>query len=422
MARPLKQADPAARERRALRWALVLAVALHVLGWLALRTLLQPPSLLKSMAPTFYTRTLVQQRVAAQPAQVPAMPAADSVPNRPSAGIRIAQQAPEKRASKPRKPARPTAAEEPATPPPEPPASAASAAETQIAAAAAAFSAAADSAVAPLPVASEVASAALAVAADAALVAPAVGGRGAAASAPASAALAAASAPASAAVPAFVKDWPADTQLRYALGGNFRGELHGDARVLWQHEGARYQASVQLDVGLLLSMNLTSQGRITPQGLAPAVYEEQVRQRRRSLRLEDEDIRLNSGERVPRPAGVQDAASQFVELSHQLATGRVRAEPGARIQLWLARPGGVDEWAYDVVGEETLQLPQLGAVRAIHLKPRPLAKAGDAAQPGKGIVAEIWFAPTLQYLPVRILLTQGEGTFVDLLVKTIEQK
>lgn len=416
MARPLKQADPAARERRALRWALVLAVALHVLGWLALRTLLQPPSLLKSMAPTFYTRTLVQQRVAAQPAQVPAMPAADSAPNRPSAGIRIAQQAPEKRASKPRKPARPTAADGPATPPPEPPASAASAAEPQIAAAAAAaFSAAADSAVAPLPAASEVASAALASAADAASVAPA-------ASAPASAALAAASAPASAAVPAFVKDWPADTQLRYALGGNFRGELHGDARVLWQHEGARYQASVQLDVGLLLSMNLTSQGRITPQGLAPAVYEEQVRQRRRSLRLEGEDIRLNSGERVPRPAGVQDAASQFVELSHQLATGRVRAEPGARIQLWLARPGGVDEWAYDVVGEETLQLPQLGAVRAIHLKPRPLAKAGDAAQPGKGIVAEIWFAPTLQYLPVRILLTQGEGTFVDLLVKTIEQK
>ena len=416
MARPLKQADPAARERRALRWALVLAVALHALGWLALRTLLQPPSLLKSMAPTFYTRTLVQQRVAAQPAQVPAMPLADSAPNRPSAGIQIAQQAPEKRANKPRKPARPTAADGPATPPPEPPASAASAAEPQIAAAApAAFSAAADSAVAPLPVASEVASAALASAADAASVAPA-------ASAPASAALAAASAPASAAVPAFVKDWPADTQLRYALGGNFRGELHGDARVLWQHEGARYQASVQLDVGLLLSMNLTSQGRITPQGLAPAVYEEQVRQRRRSLRLEDEDIRLNSGERVPRPAGVQDAASQFVELSHQLATGRVRAEPGARIQLWLARPGGVDEWAYDVVGEETLQLPQLGAVRAIHLKPRPLAKAGDAAQPGKGIVAEIWFAPTLQYLPVRILLTQGEGTFVDLLVKTIEQK
>ena len=247
------------------------------------------------------------------------------------------------------------------------------------------------------------ASAALASAADAASGAPAAG------------------APASA-PPAFAKDWPPDTQLRYALGGNYRGELHGDARVLWQHEGARYQASVQLDVGLLLSMNLTSQGRITPQGLAPAVYEEQVRQRRRSLRLEDEDIRLNSGERVPRPAGVQDAASQFVELSHQLATGRVRAEPGARIQLWLARPGGVDEWAYDVVGEETLQLPQLGAVRAIHLKPRPLAKAGDAAQPGKGIVAEIWFAPTLQYLPVRILLTQGEGTFVDLLVKTIEQK
>ena len=37
-------------------------------------------------------------------------------------------------------------------------------------------------------------------------------------------------------------------------------------------------------------------------------------------------------------------------------------------------------------------------------------------------MAEIWFAPSMQYLPIRILLTSGPDTYVDLMVETIEQK
>ena len=84
--------------------------------------------------------------------------------------------------------------------------------------------------------------------------------------------------------------------------------------------------------------------------------------------------------------------------------------------MWLARPGGVDQWTYDVVGEDTLQLPRLGAVPAFHLKPRPLDK------PRGPIQAEIWIAPSVQYLPVRIRLTQGPDTYMDLMVETIEQR
>ena len=237
----------------------------------------------------------------------------------------------------------------------------------------------------------------------------------------ASAALAAASAPAptqaaaSAAAPAYLAQWPADTRLTYRLGGNYRGELHGSAQVLWQREGTRYQASVQIDLGLLLSMRFTSQGEITEQGLAPEVYEEQVRQRRRGVRI-GEDVRLNNGERVPRPQDVQDTASQFVEMGHRFATDPAALQAGSEIRLWLARPGGVDQWTYDVVGEDTLHLPRVGAVPAYHLKPRPLDK------PRGPISAEIWIAPTLQYLPVRIRLTQGPDTYMDLMVETIEQQ
>lgn len=169
-----------------------------------------------------------------------------------------------------------------------------------------------------------------------------------------------------------------------------------------------------MDLGILLSSRFTSQGEITETGLRPEVYEEQVRSKRRGVRI-GEDIRLDNGERVPRPQEIQDAASQFLELGHRFATGQLQLKPGGQINFWLARPGGVDEWTYDVVGEDTVQLPRLGPTPALHLKPRPLAK------PRSPISAEIWFAPSLQYLPVRIRLTSGPDTYVDLIVETVEQ-
>jgi hypothetical protein len=82
----------------------------------------------------------------------------------------------------------------------------------------------------------------------------------------------------------------------------------------------------------------------------------------------------------------------------------------------FARPGGVDQWTYDVVQREMLELPRLGRIEAFHLKPRPLANARG------NIYAEIWFAPSLQYLPVKIKVLMGSEAYLDLLVDHIEQR
>ena len=383
MARPLIPRTIDRGDRRALLVTLAVVLLLHALAIAFFSQFLQPPSLLAHMTAPMYTRTISVQAPAPEPAAQ--APMAEAAPERPTARIETPQQAARRKAARP--------------PPPRATASQAQAATER-------------PAPAP-PEAPEAAASQAVAAAPAAEPAGPVDG--------ASAALAAASAPAptqaaaSAAAPAYLAQWPADTRLTYRLGGNYRGELHGSAQVLWQREGTRYQASVQIDLGLLLSMRFTSQGEITEQGLAPEVYEEQVRQRRRGVRI-GEDVRLNNGERVPRPQDVQDTASQFVEMGHRFATDPAALQAGSEIRLWLARPGGVDQWTYDVVGEDTLQLPRLGAVPAYHLKPRPLDK------PRGPISAEIWIAPTLQYLPVRIRLTQGPDTYMDLMVETIEQR
>lgn len=211
--------------------------------------------------------------------------------------------------------------------------------------------------------------------------------------------------------------WPADTRLTYRLGGYYRGPLTGDARVQWQREGERYQVRVEIDIGWLASVSMTSQGDVLPAGLFPRAYMEQLpRDRVRQATLGDANIGLMNGRMHTRPPGVQDTASQFVELTHQFATGRAQLVKGGTVSFWMARPGQVDLWTYDIVDEVTLHTPRLGAVQAFHLKPRPLAN------PRGNITAEMWFAPSLQYLPVRIRVNMGDDVNIDLMVDRIEQR
>jgi hypothetical protein len=236
-------------------------------------------------------------------------------------------------------------------------------------------------------------------------------------------------------------DWPSDTRLTYELGGYFRGELHGNAQVHWTRLkppqltspqgsltgvatlGDRYQVRIDMNIGLI-DVQFVSQGRIRATGLQPDAYEEQLPRGRFKLTMGPRDIVLNDGRRVPRPdtdmapgiGPVQDTASQFVELGQRFSTGRARLAPGESLRVWLARPGGLDEWTYDVGPAETLYLPTLGAVQAYGLTPRPLAN------PRGPITVQMWFAPSLQNLPVRIKIYLNSETHLDLMVKKIEQR
>jgi hypothetical protein len=220
-----------------------------------------------------------------------------------------------------------------------------------------------------------------------------------------------------ASAPANLDSWPVDTRLSYRLSGRFRsGELYGDARVQWQREAAAYQVRVDIDITLWVNLVMTSQGEVTAAGLRPRAYEELRRGKRRAVQLGEEMVLLDNGKTAPRPEGVQDTASQFVELSHRFATGQEKLEVGRVVKFHMARPGAVDLWTYDIVEREVLQTPGLGPVEAYRLRPRPIAN------PRGNITAEMWFAPSLQYLPVRIRVSMGDEAQVDLLVDKIEQR
>jgi hypothetical protein len=223
----------------------------------------------------------------------------------------------------------------------------------------------------------------------------------------------------SAAAPSF--EWPPSTRLNYSLVGNYRGEVHGRARVQWVRIGARYQVHLDVAIGPpfapLMSRRMTSDGDLGETGLVPRRYDEATKlpfqaPRRATVQFIPGQVTLGNGAIREAPAGVQDAASQFVQLTWLFTTRPELLRVGNTVELPLALPRRVDRWRYDVVGEQRLSTP-VGAVDTFHLKPR---RADE--RPRGELSAEVWFAPSLQYLPVRIRIQQDAENYLDLMMDT----
>lgn len=229
--------------------------------------------------------------------------------------------------------------------------------------------------------------------------------------------------PAASAPSAAPFEWPRSTRLSYSLSGYYRGAVEDQASVEWLHEGNRYQVHLEVSVGPafapLLSRRMSSDGEVGPDGLTPLRYDEETKVALRGTRVqavqfEGSIVRLANGSQVPRPPGVQDTASQFVQLTWLFTTQPDRLRKGQSVDLMLALPRRVELWTYDVRDAVPLDTPA-GPIDTVHVQPRRPARTGD-------LTAEVWIAPSLQYLPVRIVIRQDSETFVDLLLNRLPQQ
>lgn len=224
------------------------------------------------------------------------------------------------------------------------------------------------------------------------------------------------------AAPAF--DWPPSTRLSYRLTGNYRGPVEGSARVEWLRQGSQYQVHLDVVIGPalapLITRQMSSSGELTAAGLSPRRYDESTRviwrdARAQTIHFEPQRIRLPSGREVPALDGVQDSVSQFVQLTWRFTLDPSLLQAGRVLEVPLALPRRVETWVYDVRAAETLWTPA-GAVEAVRVQPRREARAGG------DLVAETWYAPTLQYLPVRIVIRQDAQTYVDLMIERLPEQ
>jgi len=142
--------------------------------------------------------------------------------------------------------------------------------------------------------------------------------------------------------------------------------------------GSRYQVHLDITIGPsfapLISRRMTSDGELGAQGLTPHRYDEShapafPAARHASLQFTPEQVTLANGSQQAALPGLQDAASQFVQLTWLFTTQPEQLRAGNTVTMPLALPRRVGRWVYDVLGQERLATP-VGELDTFHLKPR----------------------------------------------------
>lgn len=203
---------------------------------------------------------------------------------------------------------------------------------------------------------------------------------------------------------------PASIGLAYQLEIN-SFPLPARAELRWRHDGAQYEASLSLLS--LISIVRTSKGAITAQGLEPLRYGEKMTARGETAVHFQRDKGLvsfsNNKPSVALVAGMQDEVSAFFQLAAQLGGDPRRFTLGTEIPLQTVDSRALRSIAFVVGPVQTLELPG-GRMQTLYLShSEPPAFEGS-----RGSKGEVWAAPALDYLPVRIRITEPSGTTYDL--------
>ena len=204
---------------------------------------------------------------------------------------------------------------------------------------------------------------------------------------------------------------PAPQRLEFDVTGQAKKfQYRANAELLWQHDGQHYQAQQEIKVLLLGSRTQSSHGNLTPQGLQPLQFTD--RSRREQMAQFDHAagvVRFSHPEATAQPLlpGMQDRLSVFIQLGALLAAAPERYPSGTQIHITTVGGRNALRWSFRIDGPETLTLPN-GPLTTLKLQRLP-NDAQDHEQQ-----AQLWLAPSLGYLPARIRLTQDQGDFVDL--------
>ena len=218
--------------------------------------------------------------------------------------------------------------------------------------------------------------------------------------------------------------WPQATKVSYKLEGYFRGPVSGQASVEWVRQDSRYQVHIDASIGPsfapLGSWRLTSEGEIQPQGLHPKLYENVNRlliksSAPRLIKLEEDEVTHPDGKRYPRPVAVQDPASFMIQLAYQFTLRPDLLKPGGSFELSVVTLRKLEQLTFDVVGDDVVRTP-IGDVPTVHVRPRKTVTDGGA------LPADVWFAPGLQYLPVRIYIKMSDDVFMDMQMNRAPQQ
>ena len=200
---------------------------------------------------------------------------------------------------------------------------------------------------------------------------------------------------------------PGSVRLLYKVIGLSKNlNYQATAELNWKTDGDKYDAMMKVSAFLVGSRSMTSVGKITGSGLVPTRFADKFRSEL-AAHFEADKGKIIFSANTPDALwteGVQDRVSVFLQLAGMLAANPAGFPPGSNITFLTIGPREADSWTFIIEAEENLDLMS-APMAALKLTRKPRKEFDQKV--------EIWFAPSLGYLPVRSRITQHGGDFID---------
>ncbi len=202
---------------------------------------------------------------------------------------------------------------------------------------------------------------------------------------------------------------PGSVQMAFAVTGQQgTSPMQGVfGRLDWLQDGNAYDARLALTFLFRTLRSQHSSGVIGPTGIEPARFSDNRKTEVASHFVRDQGkvVFSNNAPSVTLLAGAQDRLSVVLQLGAMLAGDPARFPAGSAISVQTISARDAEVWTFNVEGEEKLSLPA-GDFTVRKLTRSPRREFDDRI--------ELWLAPELGYLPVRIKQTQPNGDFADM--------
>lgn len=209
---------------------------------------------------------------------------------------------------------------------------------------------------------------------------------------------------------------PEPARLRYDVTATMKGlDYHAGADLLWQHDKDSYRLQFEFKLLSVMLRSQTSTGAIGAQGLQPLKFIDRVRSNERIARFDQQKhlVRFSNAD-TPEAAletDAQDRLSIIFQLAARVAGDPSKFTPGTRLEIQTIGHNDAQSWHFIVAPEQPLRY-QGDPVATVKLT-RELRDAKDQK-------VEVWFAPSLGFLPLRLKITQQDGDSIEQHLKAID--
>ncbi len=170
----------------------------------------------------------------------------------------------------------------------------------------------------------------------------------------------------------------------------YNGVQNATGTILWRSDGRTYTLSVTMPVPFVGPFRYHSRGRI-------AIFNREAKQ----------IVFTRTPNSLALPDGAQDRFSMLMQLAGLLRGAPDTYRPGVTREFYVVDNNSGEIWPITTIGDETVQTAE-GSLPARHFMRLP-------RRPGDTRRLDLWLAPSLDWLPARMVQTEPNGAQIELL-------